>query len=111
LEYIDLVISKSIGNVKVKIFNLIRGLSKKDEFYIGFSPEISELVKRKTPLTTIDGIGPILEERFRKKLGIHCVEDFISYSESELVEVHQMSVKKARDFLKKAQIILGLNQL
>lgn len=111
LEYIDLVISKSIGNVKVKIFNLIRGLSNKDEFYIGFSPEISELVKRKTPLTTIDGIGPILEERFRKKLGIHCVEDFISYSDSELAKVHQISVKNARDFLKKAQTILGLNKL
>ncbi|MFX0183093.1 MAG: hypothetical protein ACFE95_08445 [Candidatus Hodarchaeota archaeon] len=111
LEYIDLVISKTIDNVKVKLFNIIRGLGKKDDFCIGFSPEISELVKRKTPLTSIDGIGPVLEKRFRKKLDIHCVEDFISYSEIELAKVYQMSIKKARDFLRKAQDILGLDKL
>ena len=39
------------------------------------------------------------------------VEDFIYFSESELAKVHQLSIKKARDFLKKAQTILDLNQL
>jgi len=111
LEYIDLITSKSIDNVKVKIFNLIRDLSKKNEFYTGISPEIFELVKRKTPLTAIDGIGPLFAERFRKKLNINCIEDFICYSEYELAKVQQISIKKARKFLEKAQTILGLSQL
>ena len=106
LEYIDLFISNKLSNVKERIVTLINDLTKTDNEIPKVSPTMLELPKKKTPLITIKGVGPRLAEYFKEELKIDCVEAFVKFNESELAKVHQVSAKKAKQFLESARSIL-----